>query len=61
MTASAGAAAAGAAGVNGPEGGFPDGDQVDWGQAGENVRRLRRRIFAASQAGDLRRSATCRS
>ena len=39
--------------VNGPEGGFPDWDQVDWGQAEENVRRLRRRIFAASQAGDL--------
>jgi RNA-directed DNA polymerase len=26
---------------------------VDWGQAEEHVRRLRRRIFAASQAGDL--------
>src|SRR6185437_2407042 len=48
-------AAAGAAGVNGPEGGFPDWDQVDWGQAEENVRRLRRRIFAASQAGDLKK------
>jgi RNA-directed DNA polymerase len=41
--------------VNGPEDGFPDWDQVDWGQAEENVRRLRRRIFAASQAGDLKR------
>jgi RNA-directed DNA polymerase len=55
MTANAGAAATGAAGVNGPEGGFPDWDQVDWGQAEENVRRLRRRIFAASQAGDLKK------
>ena len=38
--------------VNGPEG-DPGWDSVDWGQAEENVRRLRRRIFAASQAGDL--------
>jgi RNA-directed DNA polymerase len=55
MTANAGAAATGAVEVNGPEGGFPDWDQVDWGQAEENVRRLRRRIFAASQAGDLKK------
>ncbi len=41
--------------VNGPEDGFPGWDQVDWGQAEENVRRLRQRIFAASQAGDLKR------
>ena len=41
--------------MNGPEDGFPDWDQVDWGQAEENVRRLRRRIFAASQAGDLKK------
>jgi len=41
--------------VNGPEDGFPEWDQVDWGQAEENVRRLRRRIFAASQAGDLKK------
>lgn len=41
--------------VNGPEDGFPDWDQVDWGQAEENVRRLRQRIFAASQAGDLKK------
>ena len=38
--------------VNGPED-DPDWDSVDWGQAEEHVRRLRRRIFAASQAGDL--------
>jgi RNA-directed DNA polymerase len=40
--------------VNGPEG-DPGWDTVDWGQAEENVRRLRRRIFAASQAGDLKK------
>ena len=40
--------------VNGPEDDL-DWDSVDWGQAEENVRRLRRRIFAASQAGDLKR------
>jgi RNA-directed DNA polymerase len=40
--------------VNGPED-DPDWDSADWGQAEENVRRLRRRIFAASQAGDLKK------
>lgn len=55
MTGCAGATATAAATVNGPEGGFPDWDQVDWGQAEENVRRLRRRVFAASQAGDLKK------
>jgi len=40
--------------VNGPEG-DPDWDSVDWGQAEGNVRRLRQRIFAASQAGDLKK------
>lgn len=40
--------------VNGPED-DPGWDSVDWGRAEENVRRLRRRIFAASQAGDLKR------
>ena len=39
--------------VNGPEDDGLDWDRVDWGQAEGNVRRLRRRIFAASQAGDL--------
>lgn len=28
---------------------------MDWGQAEENVRRLRQRIFAASRAGDLKK------
>jgi RNA-directed DNA polymerase len=41
--------------VNGPEDDGLDWDCVDWGQAEEHVRRLRRRIFAASQAGDLAR------
>ncbi|MEV0566881.1 group II intron reverse transcriptase/maturase [Dactylosporangium sp. NPDC050588] len=41
--------------VNGPEDEFLDWDQVDWGQAEENVRRLRQRIFAASRAGDLKK------
>jgi RNA-directed DNA polymerase len=39
--------------VNGPGDDGLDWDRVDWGQAEGNVRRLRRRIFAASQAGDL--------
>jgi group II intron reverse transcriptase/maturase len=41
--------------VNGPEGDLADWDQVDWGRAEENARRLRQRIFAASQAGDLKK------
>src|SRR5260370_19241759 len=41
--------------VNGPEDGLLEWDQVDWGQAEENVRRLRQRIFAASRAGDLKK------
>jgi hypothetical protein len=38
--------------VNGPEDDF-DWNSVSWGQAEKDVRRLRQRIFAASQAGDL--------
>jgi RNA-directed DNA polymerase len=41
--------------VNGPEGAGLGWDFADWGQAEDDVRRLRRRIFAASQAGDLAR------
>ena len=41
--------------VNGPEDVLSDWDAVDWRAAEENVRRLRQRIFTASQAGDLRR------
>ena len=40
--------------MNGPED-DPGWDSVDWGQAEGNVRRLRRRIFAASRAGDLKK------
>ena len=55
MTGCADATAAAAVAVNGPEGDLADWDQVDWGRAEENVRRLRQRIFAASQAGDLKK------
>src|SRR5215470_12743968 len=40
--------------VNGPEGG-PGWESVSWLAAEGNVRRLRQRIFTASQAGDLKR------
>ncbi|MFE3781313.1 group II intron reverse transcriptase/maturase [Amycolatopsis sp. NPDC059090] len=39
--------------VNGPEDAFPDWSSIDWRQVEEDVRRLRQRIFTASQAGDL--------
>ena len=39
--------------VNGPDGGALDWVSVDWHQVEHDVRRLRQRIFAASQAGDL--------
>jgi hypothetical protein len=55
MTGCADAIAAAAVEVNGPEGDLPGWDQVDWGRAEGNVRRLRQRIFAASQAGDLKK------
>ncbi len=41
--------------MNGPEDDDLDWDFADWGQAEDHVRRLRRRIFAATQAGDLAR------
>jgi RNA-directed DNA polymerase len=41
--------------VNGPEGGILDWNAVDWRQVEEDVRRLRQRIFAASQAGHLKK------
>jgi RNA-directed DNA polymerase len=41
--------------VNGPEDAPPVWRAVDWRQAERDVRRLRQRIFAASQAGDLAR------
>src|SRR3954451_6860394 len=45
----------GVVGVNGPEGGVADWDAIDWRTHEDNVRRLRQRIFAASQAGDLKK------
>ena len=57
-TQPAGAAAAapgGVAVVNGPEGDDLDWQRVDWRQVQDDVRRLRHRIFTASQAGDTRR------
>jgi len=41
--------------ANGPEDGPGSWSRLDWDQAEEDVRRLRQRIFAASQAGDLKR------
>ncbi len=41
--------------VNGPEDEIIDWDAVDWRRVADNVRRLRRRIFTATQAGDLKR------
>ena len=39
--------------VNGPEDGPVNWDAVQWATVEKDVRRLRQRIFAASQAGDL--------
>ena len=44
-----------AAMVNGPEGDVTDWPSIDWLEAEDEVRRLRQRIFTASQAGDLKR------
>src|SRR5574341_2208557 len=41
--------------VNGPEGDVLDWSAVDWRMVEEDVRRLRQRIFAASQVGDLKK------
>ena len=41
--------------VNGPEDDLLDWDAIDWRTAEDDVRRLRQRIFTASQAGDLKR------
>jgi len=41
--------------VNGPEGEPCGWERISWLSAVENVRRLRQRIFTASQAGDLKR------
>jgi RNA-directed DNA polymerase len=41
--------------VNGPQDELFDWDAVDWRAQEQNVRRLRQRIFTASQVGDLKR------
>src|SRR3989441_13285125 len=41
--------------VNGPEDDLDDWAAVDWRAHEDNVRRLRQRIFKATQDGDLRR------
>ena len=41
--------------VNGPEDITGDWLSINWRAVGEDVRRLRQRIFAATQAGDLKR------
>jgi len=43
----------GTAVVNGPEGEVLDWGSIDWAEVEDDVRRLRQRIFTASQAGDL--------
>ena len=47
--------------VSGPEDAPFDWRQIDWRRVEADVRRLRQRIFTASKAGDLQRSAGCRS
>src|SRR5438874_11825809 len=41
--------------VNGPEDDPTHWFEIDWDQVEDDVRRLRQRIFAASQAGDLKK------
>ncbi|MFD0504465.1 reverse transcriptase N-terminal domain-containing protein [Streptomyces chiangmaiensis] len=41
--------------MNGPEDGPLGWDAVQWRTVEKDVRRLRQRIFAASQAGDLKK------
>src|SRR4051812_2600634 len=41
--------------VNGPEGDVVDWDAVQWRAVEDDVRRLRQRIFTATQAGDFKR------
>ena len=47
--------------VNGPEDEIIDWHAVDWRRVEDDVRRLRQRIFTATQAGDRSGSAICRS
>jgi RNA-directed DNA polymerase len=48
-------AATGSGGANGPEGEVLDWRAIDWRAVEADVRRLRQRIFTASQAGDLKK------
>lgn len=41
--------------VNGPEDEVSDWASIDWRRVEDDVRRLRQRIFTASQAGDLKK------
>ena len=41
--------------VNGPEDSVTDWSSINWRTVGDEVGRLRQRIFAATQAGDLKR------
>src|SRR5450756_761641 len=54
-TSTAAAALARVAVANGPEGNDLDWHNIDWRQVEDDVRRLRQRIFTATQAGDLKR------
>jgi RNA-directed DNA polymerase len=55
MTGHAFAMAMATLGVNGPEDDRLDWNAIDWRKAEDVVRRLRQRIFTASQAGDLKK------
>ncbi|MFE7752303.1 reverse transcriptase N-terminal domain-containing protein [Streptomyces sp. NPDC057428] len=55
MDGSASALPAASVPVNGPEGEDLDWASIDWRRVEEDVRRLRQRIFTASQAGDLKK------
>src|SRR5450756_3217955 len=54
-TSTAAAALARVAVANGPEGNDLDWHNIDWRQVEDDARRLRQRIFTATQAGDLKR------
>ena len=53
MTAHVFALAMAGLGVNGPEDAVPKWETISWPAHEDNVRRLRQRIFKASQDGDL--------
>lgn len=55
LSTTAADATARASEANGPEGGKLAWHSIDWAECEENVRRLRRRIFKATQDGDLKR------